>query len=180
MLDSIGLSADQNTTTILQIDWLQNSIEQHSLGLPDVPAGSVIWYEENMWDASGFPVFSGYHKFTFRKESSKGVYHFVRHYDASHNYKYHYHNEKTYFAPCPNHIHETLFFSWLEIKKLCRDIHTALPEFLCESEQNEFVELLKYSLEMFPMPLVYIGLQKYSQVGLYLRFQCYIQCTTFK
>ena len=42
---------------------------------------------------------------------------------------------------------------------MCKDINGTLPEFISREDQEEFIRIVKYSTDLFPIEGVYIGLK---------------------
>ncbi len=86
---------------------------------------------------------------------------FLKNADVSHNYKYHRKNEDKYFKPCPNHTHTPLYFSWQDTHGFCKKIYLkcALPTFIDKREQDEFVNTIKHSRDLFSMQAIFLSLR---------------------
>lgn len=71
------------------------------------------------------------------------------------------------FSHCPNVTHNPKIFSWHEAAKICWATHATLPEFFNNRDQEEIINIVKESRNMFPIQALYLGL-KYRQVSLML------------
>ena len=114
--------------------------------------------DRNLETVTGFPVFKNYHKYPFIKEEMKRQYYFVKYINTEHNYKYHFQQEKEYFTPCPNDIYNPKLFSWSQSRDLCKKINAHLPEFYSRKDQEEFIKIIKGSLDLYPIEVIFIGL----------------------
>ena len=110
-----------------------------------------------------FPEFKSYNKHTQVKVASNfKVYHFVKYMDNTHNLNYVIYQNiidpPSRIPPCPNYTHKPKLFSWNQVATMCKDMNGILPEFISRKDQEEFIRIIKYSTDLFPIEGVYIGL----------------------
>ncbi len=115
-----------------------------------------------------FPNYTDYNKHTQVKIASNStVYHFVKYMDNTHDLNYIQKLERN--SPgsvlkidkepsCPNYTHTPKLISWIDASQMCKEISGTLPEFFGREEQEQFIKILKYSSDLFPIEAIYIGL----------------------
>ncbi len=71
---------------------------------------------------------------------------------------------------CKKKVHSPKIFSWKDSEHLCRDINGTQLELLNRGGVEEFLIILKTSVDIFPIEVVFVGLRKHSRqkVRIYL------------
>ena len=68
-----------------------------------------------------------------------------------------------FFPECKKKVHSPKMFSWKDSENLCRDINGTQLELLNRGDMEEFLTILKTSVEIFPIDVLFVGLRKHSR-----------------
>ncbi len=157
---------------------------------------SEAWNEESSWFSILNGSLSGMERLQMKKNylfnmhvfifrSSSKEFSFSKKFDPTHNAKTEFsdHLEEVWALPflnirqhkdnyphpnCPNIVHKPSLIRWDVARELCRGTNETLPQFKSRIEQEEFIALLKYDSNMFPIDAVFVGLYRTRKVCCYL------------
>ncbi len=139
---------------------------------------------------SGFPEFSHFKKYSIIKYHRKGSFSFVKYLNKSHEYKNvnptkHLARYLDELCPCAVIRRDSIwnlafnwytymmkenrtltskpkFFSWNHANNMCLQTNQTLPDFFSRSEQEDFLNMIKQSKDVFPIEGVFIGIEHQS------------------
>lgn len=149
------------------------STKRESIGflwVSHVPASQVTakvvlgpWNRELLFP---FPEYINYYRYIYERNSSKGIYFFLKYLEQNFAEKYSTfqarmrYNFYPFFTTCPELVHSPKLFSWNETSEICEAMNGSLPEFYSRKDQTEFIHILKDLSFLFPMEAVYIGFRR--------------------